>query len=270
MAADENTSAPGPTHVEVPPASPPPELRELTTENVKAALRKGFEDFRAAPKFGLFFGTAYVVCGYLLWILASSIGNSGLLVPLAFVFPLLGPFVAIGLYEVSRRLETGEPLEWGPILRAPIAKKDGQIPFMGVVVLFMALVWIVLSRITFAIFMGAQHGVTNVFSSTQILYSIEGMAMTFFVGVVGFAVAALVFAITVVGMPLLLDRDLDVVTAMITSFEAVTENLQAMLLWAAIVVGLLVVGMLPAFLGLIVVLPVLGHGTWHLYRATVS
>ena len=264
MAADTTTPA-----ASYPPASPAPVLRPITMDTVRESLMKGFDDFRAEPGWGLFFGGAYVLGGLVLWAIALSIGNIGLMVPLAFAFPLIGPFAAVGLYEVSRRREAGEPLSRSAVLGAVFRQRNGQIPFLGVVILFMALVWIVLSRLTFAIFMGT-HTMTNVFSSAGILFGFDGFFMLLVQLAVGFSIAFLVFAITVIGMPMLLDREVDFVTAMITSFEVVSANLKPMLAWAALTAALLVVGMLPAFLGLFIVLPVLGHGTWHLYRAAVE
>jgi uncharacterized membrane protein len=252
------------------PASPTPVLKPITRQTLRDALHKGIEDFRAAPAFGLFFGGAYFVGGLVLWFISRQVDNAGLLVPLAFIFPLFGPFAAIGLYEVSRRLESGEDLKWSSILGAIARQKGGQLPFMGVVILFMALVWIVISRITFAIFMGTAPKMTNIFSTMDVLYTPEGILMLLVNLAVGFSVAFLIFSVTVIAMPMLLDREMDFVTAMITSVQCVTENLEAMLTWAAIVVAALIVAMLPAFLGLIIVLPVLGHTTWHLYRAAVE
>jgi uncharacterized membrane protein len=250
------------------PAAPAPELRKITVETVKDSLRKGFDDFKAVPGYGLFFAGVYVVGGLVLWALVRGIGNAGVLVPLAFAFPLIGPFLAIGLYEVSRRREKGEPLDRGAILGAVFRQRDGQMPFMGVVILFLTLVWLVLVRITFALFL-SDDAMTNIFSTREAIFTFDGLVMLFLVTVLGAAFALLVFSLTVIGMPLLLDREIDAVTASITSVQAVVENFRPMMVWAGIVVAMLAVGMLPAFLGLLVVLPVLGHGTWHLFRATV-
>lgn len=251
------------------PAAAPPRVNKITNETVMEALRKGFEDFRAEPGFGLFFGAVYFLGGLILWGVASAFGSSGVLIPLAFAFPLLGPFIAIGLYEVSRRREAGEPLDRKAVLGALFRQRDGQMPFMGVIILFLTLSWLVLVRITFAIFL-SDAAMTNIFSTHEALFTLEGIVMLGVVTVLGAAFAVLVFSITVVSMPLLLDREIDFVTAMITSVQAVTENLKPMAFWAAIVVAMLVVAMLPAFLGLIIALPILGHGTWHLYKATVD
>lgn len=250
-------------------AAPVPTIKPITTDTVREALHKGFDDFKAAPGFGLFFGGVYAVGGLVLWALSQMVGNAGILVPLAFAFPLLGPFLAIGLYEISRRRELGEPLDKSAIFGAVFRQRDGQMPFMGVVILFLALSWLILVRVTFALFL-SDDAMTNIFSTREAIFTLDGAIMILIVTALGAAFALLVFSLTVVSMPLLLDREIDVVTATITSVQAVAENLKPMLLWAGIVVGVLIVAMLPAFLGLFIALPVLGHGTWHLYRATVA
>lgn len=261
MPSDQTAELDGP--------SPAPVLKPITEETIKAALHKGFEDFKAAPAFGLFFGGVYFLGGILMWALASYTGHAFYLILAAFAFPLIGPFAAIGLYEVSRRLEADEPLDWGSVLGVVFAQKDRQIPFLGAVIVFLVMIWVLLSRITVALFLGNER-IVNLFSSADVLFTFNGIVMLLVITLVGFSVAFLIFSISVIGMPMLLDREMDFVTAMITSFEVVTENLKPMLMWAGIVVGFLVVGMLPAFLGLLVVLPVLGHGTWHIYRAAVE
>lgn len=251
------------------PAAAPPELDTITTETVKEALRKGFDDFRAVPGYGLIFGSVYVVGGLFLWWLSGQVGNSGILVPLAFAFPLLGPFLAIGLYEVSRRREAGEPMDRAAIFGAVFRQRDGQMPFMGVIILFLALCWLVLTRVLFAILLSGD-AMTNIFTTREAIFTFDGLVFLTIAFVLGAAFALLVFSMTVVAMPLLLDREVDVVTATITSVQSVTENFQPMMLWAAVVVVMLAVAMLPLFLGLLIVLPVLGHATWHLYRAAVK
>ncbi len=251
------------------PAAAAPTINRITTDTVREALHKGFDDFKAAPGFGLFFGGIYAVGGLVLWALSQMVGNAGILVPLAFAFPLLGPFLAIGLYEISRRREKGESLDKSAILGAVFRQRDGQMPFMGVVILFLALSWLILVRVTFALFL-SNDAMTNIFTTRDAIFTLDGAVMLLIVMGLGAAFALLVFSITVVSMPLLLDREVDVVTAAITSVQAVTENPRPMMMWAGIVVAVLVVAMLPAFLGLFIALPILGHGTWHLYRATVA
>lgn len=251
------------------PAAAAPTPRKIDMDTLKACLIKGLDDFRAEPGYGLTFGAVYVVGGLFLWWLSGAVGNSGVLIPLAFAFPLLGPFLAIGLYEVSRRRISGEPMERAAIFGAVFRQRDGQMPFMGVVILFLTLSWLILARVTFALFLG-DDAMTNIFSTREALLTFDGVIFMAVAAVLGAAFAALVFSMTVVGMPLLLDREIDFVTATITSIQAVVENPKPMAAWAALVVVVLAVAMLPAFLGLLVALPILGHATWHLYMAVVE
>jgi uncharacterized membrane protein len=250
-----------------PAASERPTILPITAEDVYAALREGWADFRAVPRFGLFFGGIYALLGIAiflqLWVLAQPFW----IVPFAFAFPLVGPFAAIGLYEVSRRREAGEPLDWADILGAVWRKRDSQIPSMAFVVLAGFLLWMWVASMLVILFLGRLGAYSNL---DMILGSSNGIALLIVGTIIGAGIAFLLFAITAVSLPMLLDRDIDYVTAMVTSYQAVTGNLQPMLHWAWIVAGSLLVAMLPLFLGLVVALPVLGHATWHLYRKVIA
>ncbi len=255
------------TNVPTPPLRPV--VRRITPDDVYAALRAGWADFRAAPQFGLFFGGVYAAVGFLLFLLFWLMEQPLWIVPFAFAFPLIGPFAAIGLYEVSRRRETGEPLSWEAILGVVWKQRDSQIPSMAFVVLALFLLWMWVASMLVILFLGRMSGA--VYSNLDALLSTgNGLMLILVGGVAGGLIAFLLFAVTAVSLPLLLDRQLDYVTAMTVSFQAVTDNLQPMLHWAWIVVALLFVGMLPMFLGLIVALPVLGHATWHIYRKAIA
>ncbi|MGY6549804.1 MAG: DUF2189 domain-containing protein [Roseinatronobacter sp.] len=243
------------------PKSATPEA--LQVGDLKAALNAGLADFKAAPAFGLFFALVYVLGGLGLWFGLGAAGQPVWFIPIAAGFPLFAPFAAVGLYEVSRRREAGEPLSWGPVLGALRGKGDGQLALMAVGVLLVFGFWIILARGIFAIFM-ARSGIG--FESLGLLWSFSGVSMLLLGSLVGAAVALVLFSITVISLPMLLEREVDFVTAMITSVETVRENPRTMLTWAAIIAGLLIAAMIPAFLGLFFVLPVLGHATWHLYR----
>ncbi|NBB96839.1 MAG: DUF2189 domain-containing protein [Alphaproteobacteria bacterium] len=244
-----------------------PRVATLSTDDLRAALASGWVDFKRAPAFGLFFALVYVAGGLALWFGLGAMGQPVWFVPIAAGFPLFAPFAAIGLYEVSRRLERDAPLSWPPVLSALRGRGDGQLALMAVGVLIVFGFWIIMARGVFAIFM-ARSGIG--FDSLGLLASPAGVMMLLVGSAIGAAVALALFAVTVISLPMLLDREVDFVTAMIVSVETVRENLRVMLTWAAVIAVLLFAAMIPAFLGLFVVLPVLGHATWHLYRRAVA
>ncbi len=241
--------------------------RDLTEQDLRAALAAGWSDFKANPAFGLFFAAFYVIGGMLLYFGLFARGEAAWFIPIAAGFPLFAPFAAVGLYEVSRRREAGEKMDWGAILGALRGRGDEQLLVMGVVVLLVFGFWIILARGIFAIFM-AQSGIGT--ESLALLASAPGIGMLLLGSLAGAAVAGVLFSITVVSLPMLMDRDVDFVTAIIVSLETVRANPQIMLKWAAIIAVGLFVAMVPLFLGLFVALPVLGHATWHIYRRAVA
>lgn len=243
--------------------SPLPHIGRLTLAEVYAALGAGWRDFRRAPGFGLFFSGVYVLAG--LGLVSLGAGTVTWTLMLSLGFPLIAPFAAVGLYEVSRRLEAGTPLVWSEVLGVVVREKDRQIPWMGAIIVIYFLFWTFLAHMIFALFMGLSV-MTNITSSYEAFLTPDGLMMIAVELVVGGIFAFLLFALTVVSLPLLLEKEVDFITAMLLSFRTVQQNLGVMLVWAAIIAGLLIFGMVPAFLGLLVVLPVLGHATWHLYR----
>jgi len=245
------------------PPSEIPEPRVISTSDLAGVLRAGLADFKRAPGFGLAFSAFYVLGGIVLYLVFVASGQSWWFIPVAVGFPLLAPFAATGLYEVSRRLEAGEKLDWPGILGCVLAQKDRQVPSMAMVIMLAFMFWVFVAHTTFALFFGLQP-ITS--STEDMLLSSTGLTMLAVGGVIGGAMAAIMFALTVVSLPLLLHREVDFITAMITSVRVVMSNLVPMALWALVISGLLFVAMLPAFLGLFLVLPVLGHATWHLYR----
>ena len=242
-----------------------PDPRAATVQDVLESLAAGWADFRAAPLFGLFFAAVYVAGGWLLvWSLMAS-GQIWWTIPLTLGFPLLGPFVAVGLYEVSRRRETGEALRWRAVLGVILREKDRQIPWIAAVIVIFFLFWNFLGHMIFALFMGLQV-MTNVSSSLSVFLGGAGLSMLAVGTLVGAAFALVLFATQVVSLPLLLDREVDFVTAMIVSVATVQAAPAVMLGWGAAIAVALFAAMLPGFLGLFLVLPVLGHASWHLYR----
>lgn len=247
-------------------APPRPVVRRITAEDVYSALGEGWRDFRAVPRFGLFFGGVYALVGIALLVTFWVLDRPAWILPFAVAFPLVGPFVAVGLYEVSRRRERGEPLDWADVLGAVWGKRESQIPSMAFVVLAGLVIWMWAAGMLVILFLGrggASGDLDAIFARDS------GFWLVFVGTIVGAAIAFVLFSVTVVSLPMLVDRDVDFVTAMVVSLTAVRENLQPMLHWAWIVAGVLFVAMLPLFLGLVVALPVLGHATWHLYRKAI-
>jgi uncharacterized membrane protein len=247
----------------MPEASPLPEIGQVTLGELRAVLRAGVDDFRRAPQFGLFFSATYVLGGFLMvwlgaghvtWTLATSLG-----------FPLAAPFAAVGLYEVSRRLERGQPLVWREVLGVVWMERRRQLPWMGAIIVIYFLFWTFLAHMIFALFMGLS-AMTNISSSWEAFLTQAGLTMIAVQFLVGGVLAFLLFSMTVVSLPLLLEKEVDFVSAMILSIRTVSENLVVMGLWAMIIAVMTLIALVPWFLGLVVVLPVLGHATWHLYR----
>jgi uncharacterized membrane protein len=247
----------------------PPEINTVSFADLSAALRAGGRDFVRAPMYGLFFALVYVLGGWLVFWALTTKGQIWWTLPAAAGFPILGPFIACGLYEVSRRIEKGEPLDWPGVLGVIFRQKDRQIPSMAVVIVVFFLFWNFIAHMIFALFMGLQV-MTDISSSFTVFLTPNGIAFLVVGTLVGAAFAAVLYCLTVVSLPLLLDREVDFVTAMIVSFQTVLQNPVVMLTWGVIIAGMLFVGMLPGFLGLFIVLPVLGHASWHIYRRALD
>ncbi|OYX41776.1 MAG: hypothetical protein B7Z02_14295 [Rhodobacterales bacterium 32-67-9] len=242
-----------------------PEVRHVALSDIGAVLRAGFADFLKAPAFGLFFSAIYVAGGVIIYLVYAAAGQEWWLIPVIVGFPILAPFAAVGLYEVSRRIEAGEPLVWREVLGVVFSQKDRQIPSMAMVILLMFMFWVFVAHTIFALFMGLS-AMTNVTTSLMLLFEGNGPIMLLVGSAIGAGFAAVLFSITVAGLPLLLDREVDFVSAMILSVKSVLANVGPMFVWGIVIAALLFLGMLPLFLGLFLVLPVLGHATWHMYR----
>ena len=247
-----------------------PEINAVSFATLKGALKAGIEDFLKAPLFGLFFGGIYAIGG---WIIIASLiylNMPWMIIPVAIGFPLIGPFIAVGLYEVSRRIAAGKPLVWSEVLFVMFHQRERQLSWMAFVVLFVFWLWIYQIRLLLALFLGFKSVSTfpkfvEVATTTQ-----EGLLFLGVGTISGAILSFVLFSATVIAMPLLLDRELDFVSAMICSFKTVFKSPVPMLSWGVMVVALAFIGMAPAFIGLIVVLPILGHATWHLYEAAIG
>ena len=264
-----DASDPTPQAAAAPPR-PMPKIRQINREDLREVVRLGWEDFRAESGFGLFFGAFYAFGGMILWLLLTRWDVPWLMLPLGLGFPLIGPFIAVGLYEVSRQRQAGEKLRWGHVLGVIAEQRKRELGWMAFVTLFIFWVWFYQARTIMVIFLQKMS-----FSSEEQFFNIvfstsEGIGFLVVGTGVGAVLSLVLFASTVVAIPLLLERDRDFVTALITSWQSVLQNPQCMIVWGIIVTAAVMAGLLTFFLGLIVVLPVLGHATWHLYQRLVE
>lgn len=251
----------------VPPALPAPQVAgDLAWGDLIAALAAGWRDFCAMPRFGLFFGGIYVLTGLAIGWAALVGGNLTWLIPAIAGFPLVAPFIAVGLYEASRRRAAGEALTWRAVLGALKGHGDDQILSMGVIVFVAFAFWMIAAHAIFAVFVG-ESGMLR--DPVAALLTPSGLAMLAVGSAVGAAMAFAFYAMTVISLPLLVARRHDFLTAIIASLKVVRRNPAVMTGWAAVIAVLLFMAMLPGFLGLLVALPVLGHATWHLYARAV-
>jgi uncharacterized membrane protein len=247
-----------------------PTVRRIGTREVRAALARGWNDFTANRTDVVFLCLIYPVIGLVLGRLASGEGFLPLVFPLASGFALIGPLAALGLNEMSRRREAGQEVRWIDafgVLRAP---SIGAIAMLGGLLIALFLLWLVVADAIYVITLGPNPPASLASFTRDVLTTGPGWLMIGLGIGVGFLFAALVFVISVVSFPLLLDSNAGVGTAIGMSLRAVAENPLPMTLWALTIVAGLVLGSLPFFVGLVVVLPVLGHASWHLYRAVVT
>lgn len=242
---------------------PPVIARDLAIADLRAALAAGWRDFRAQPLYGLFFAAIFVVGGLALTYFLVARSEFTWAIPAAAGFPLLAPFTAVGLYEVSRRRELGIALNWPAILGAVRGRGDEQILAMGVIIFVAFGFWVIVAHVIFSIAI-VEAGAGS--ESLALFLTPTGVTMLLFGSAVGGIMALAFYAVTVFSLPMLVDREVDFITAIFASLKAFRENLGVLLIWAAVIAALLFIAMIPAFLGLLVVLPVLGHATWHLYR----
>jgi len=249
--------------------SPLPEVQTVALSDIGLCLRAGLRDFLRAPAFGILFSAVYVAGGIVLYLVAAASGQEWWLIPFIVGFPLLAPFAAVGLYEVSRRIEAGIPLIWRDVLGVIFAQKDRQMPSMSMVILLIFMFWVFVAHTIFALFMGLQS-LTNITSSPGVLFEGNGPMMLVVGSLIGMGFALALFSFTVAGLPLLLEREIDFITAIIVSVQCVTANLLPMLLWGLCIATLLLLGMVPMFLGLFVTMPILGHASWHMYRKILA
>ncbi|HXX03142.1 MAG TPA: DUF2189 domain-containing protein [Xanthobacteraceae bacterium] len=247
-----------------------PVVRRITPADLLQALNRGLDDFLAMPSHAIFLCVIYPLLGLWLISLASGYSMLPLAFPLAAGFALIGPIAAIGLYELSRRREAGLDDATSHAFDVWYSPSLGAIVLLGLLLMAIFLIWLAVAEAIYVANFGYAAPTSVSQFVTDVLTTPAGWRLIVAGTGVGFLFAVLVLTIGAVSFPLLLDRDVGAAVALYTSIRVVLANPLTMALWGFIVAALLVIGSLPFFLGLAVVMPVLGHATWHLYRRAVE
>lgn len=242
-------------------------VHNIGVADLKEALAKGWADFQAMPTFALFLAIIYPVIGLILFNVVFESNLLQLIFPLTAGFSLIGPFAAIGLCELSRLREQGLDGQSMELHRAPSLH---AIVTLGIVLTAIFLTWLGTAQAIYSLIFGSTAPVSLADFVRLVFMTSAGWTLIFVGCGVGFLFALVVLTISVVSFPMLLDRDVDAATAVLTSVRAVLANPMTMAVWGLIVAGGLALGSLPCLVGLAIVLPVLGHSTWHLYRKVVA
>lgn len=231
-------------------------------------LAAGWHDMWCAPQISLLYGSVFTALSVLLTLGLFATGMESLTLALAGGFMLIGPIAAVGLYETSRRLESGLSVRFSEVLTQGLRAR-GQLGFFGAILAFAYFAWLQLAFLLFMLFFG-----TNPLPPAQdfvatILFSAHGLGLLTVGTIVGGMLAALIYSISVISVPLLMTRRIDAVSAMVTSVAAVRQNPKPMLLWAVLIALFVSAGLTSLFVGLMFAFPLIGHGTWHAFRDLV-
>lgn len=246
-----------------------PQIRRIDMEDLGECLRMGWEDFKACRSDVVFLVVMYPLIGLAMAWMAAQGRMAPLLFPAAAGFALVGPAAAVGLYELSRRRERGDAPSWGDALAVAGSPSFGAILALALMQGLIFVVWMATAQGIWAITLGPDAPGSAMAFFREVLTTEAGWGMAIAGLAAGALFAGLVLATSVVSFPLLLDRRVGLPVAVLTSIRVAKKNPGPVAAWGLIVAGLLALGTLPVFLGLIVVLPVLGHATWHLYRKAV-
>jgi uncharacterized membrane protein len=247
-----------------------PTVRRIEIADIKEALRKGIDDFMAMPTHLIFLGLIYPLFGIGLGALTFSSNALPLLFPLVSGFALIAPLAAIGLYELSRRREQGLDTSFDHLFDVGRSPSLPAILALGLVLMGIFVVWLATAQGLYQLLYGPLAPRSYSAFLAEVLTTPRGWALIILGHALGFVFAAIVFSISVISFPLLLDRDVGAACAVQTSVRAVLANPGPMALWALIIAALVMIGSAPLLVGLAIVMPVLGHASWHLYRRTVE
>lgn len=247
-----------------------PTVRRIGASDLKAALARGLDDFSAMPSHAIFLCLIYPLVGMFLAALMLGYNVLPLIFPIAAGFALLGPVAALHLYELSRRREAGLDVAWGDAFDVLHSPSFPSIAAIGVVLFVLFLAWIATAQALYQSLFGVPRPESMASFVSEIFTTTTGWKLIVIGNAIGLVFAVVAFTLSVVTFPLLLDRDIGAAEAVATSVRAVVANPVTMAMWAVVVAALLAVGFITFFVGLAVVIPVLGHATWHLYRRIVE
>jgi uncharacterized membrane protein len=245
-----------------------PEVAKVTIDDLIDVMAAGMRDFRAAPQYGLFFGGIYAVVGWVLLVMLWAFKLYYLVYPIAMGFALVAPFASVGFYSVSDFRERGEPLSWRAVFQAIREASKRDLRWMALITGFTFFMWVDYAALLFLTMMGFEAVGPQVFD--LIFTTAHGWFFLVIGNITGAVIAIIVFSISVVTYPMLYDRDIDFITAIVTSVRLVRANPVTMLIWCAVIAILTGLSLITVFAGLFVMLPVLGHASWHLYRRAVG
>lgn len=250
-------------------AAETPKVKTIPFDEPWTWLAAGWSDMWRAPGVSLTYGAVFTLVSVVILIGLWLAGAAFLALPLAGGFLLVGPLIAVGLYETSRRLELGEHVEFADIVKFGM-RSPGQLAFMGAFLLIIYFAWSEIALLLFMMFIGPTDLPPVEKIVPTLLFTWSGLGLLIVGTAIGAALALFVFAVSAVSIPLLMRREIDVVTASLTSVEAVVRNPAPMALWAILIVGMIAVAFATLSLGMIIVFPLVGHATWHAYKSLIG
>jgi uncharacterized membrane protein len=247
----------------------PIRIRKIGPADGLLALREGLDDFLAMPTHPAFIGVFYALAGAALIWLTSFANALHLVFPLASGFALVGPFVAVGLYEMSRRRERGLPASWTDGFTVARSPALPSVVALGLLLFIIFAAWIAAAQLLYVRLYGPRPPQDAIPFIRDVLTTSRGWTLIVAGGIIGLGFAALSLCLSVVSFPLLLDRDIGLVPAIDASVQTARENPGAVALWGLIVAVMLILGTLLLFIGLAIAMPILGHATWRFYRRAI-
>jgi uncharacterized membrane protein len=247
-----------------------PIVRRIGIADLTDALRLGWDDFKAIPSHAVFLCLIYPLVGFFIGGLMLGYNLLPLLFPVSAGFALLGPFAALGIYELSRRREAGMDVRWKHVFDIRHSPSFGAIAAIGCLLMVLFLAWLAVAQWIYQSLFGVLPPASVPQFLSDVLTTSQGWQLILYGNAAGLVFAIVALAVSVVSFPLLLDRDVGAAVAITTSIRAIMLNPVPMAAWGLIVAVLLFIGSVPFFAGLAVVMPILGHATWHLYRKVIA